>query len=172
MQLSRSFANIPEDQVCFGYISGIFGVHGEVRIFLYNPESRFLFTERSIFLLDSKGNSQSYRMKARTGAGKKIIASIKGLRSREDAREKIGHQITFLKKHLPSLVEGEWYHHQLLGMQVHTESGEFLGSIVEILPGEIEVWVCESDDQTAYIPYTEEDVLSVSIDTGVVVPDE
>ena len=55
---------------------------------------------------------------------------------------------------------------------MHTESGDFLGIIVEILPGEIEVWVCESEEQTAYIPFTEEDVLSVSIDTGVGVPDE
>jgi len=172
MQLSRNFSDIPKDQICFGYISGIFGVRGEVRLFLYNPDSRFLFTERAISLLDSNGELHKHRLRARAGAGKKIIATITGISSREQAREALGYKIIFPKKHLPPLPKGEWYHHQLLGMKVHTDSGEYLGEIVEILPGEIEVWVCETEDQTVYIPYTDEDVLTVSLDNGVVVPDE
>jgi ribosomal 30S subunit maturation factor RimM len=57
-------------------------------------------------------------------------------------------------------------------MKVHTESGLYLGAIVEIVSSEAEIWICESEDQTIYIPYTDEDVLSVSLKEGVVVPDE
>jgi 16S rRNA processing protein RimM len=122
--------------------------------------------------MDPKGNTTSCRLKARTGAGKKVIARIEGVETREDARARIGYKITFPKKHLPPLPKGEWYHHQLLGMKVHTESGEYLGLIVEIVSSEVEIWICESEDQTIYIPYTEEDVLSISLEEGVVVPNE
>lgn len=172
MQVSKSFNDVPDSHVCFGYVSGIFGVKGEVRIYLYNSDSRFLFSPRNVFLIDEKGTQTKFRMKARTGAGKKVIARIEGLENREQAREKIGHKITMLKNHLPVLPKGEWYHHQLLGMKVHTESGEYLGSIVEIVSSETEIWICESSEATIYIPYTDEDVLSVSLEDGVVVPDE
>jgi 16S rRNA processing protein RimM len=33
----------------------------------------------------------------------------------------------------PPLPEGEYYHHQLLGMRVVTESGNFLGNLIQIL---------------------------------------
>ncbi|MAA79965.1 MAG: 16S rRNA processing protein RimM [Deltaproteobacteria bacterium] len=172
MQVSKSFSDVPEDHVCFGYVSGIFGVKGEVRIFLYNSDSRFLFSPRNVFLIDEKGIQAKFRIKARTGAGKKVIARIDGVESRESAREKIGYKITMLKNHLPVLPPGEWYHHQLLGMKVHTESGEPLGEIVEIVSAETEIWICESAEETIYIPYTDEDVLSVSLIDGIVVPDE
>lgn len=172
MQVSKSFHDVPADHVCFGYVSGIFGVKGEVRIYLYNSDSQFLFSPRNVFLIDEKGACTSFRMKARTGAGKRVIARIHGIEHRDAAREKIGHKITMLKKHLPVLPKGEWYHHQLLGMSVHTESGEYLGTIVEIVSSETEIWVCESTEETMYIPYTDEDVLSVSLEDGVVVPDE
>ena len=90
MQVSKRFTDVPDDHVCFGYVSGIFGVKGEVRIFLYNSDSRFLFSPRNVFLIDDKGVQTRFRMKARTGAGKKVIARIDGLDNREAAREKIG----------------------------------------------------------------------------------
>ena len=57
-------------------------------------------------------------------------------------------------------------------MNVHTASGEFLGVVTEIVPSETDVWVVENDDSHIYIPYTSEDVLSVSLKTGIIVPDE
>ena len=172
MQVSKKFTDVPEDHVCFGYVSGIFGVRGEVRIFLYNSESRFLYSTRTVFLIDEKGVSHPFRLKARTGAGKKVIARIDGIQDREEARAKIGYKISIPKSHLPVLPKEEWYHHQLLDMKVHTESGIYLGNIVEIVSSETEIWICESKEETIYIPYTDEDVISVSLDSGIVVPDE
>ena len=57
-------------------------------------------------------------------------------------------------------------------MKVHTESGEYLGDIVEIIQNESEVWVVENKEEIYYIPNTEEDILFVSLEHGVVVPDE
>jgi ribosomal 30S subunit maturation factor RimM len=90
MHQTKKFEDIPDDQICFGYVSGIFGVRGEARVFLYNPESKFLFSSRTVFLVDEKGKATSCRLKARTGAGKKVIARIEGIESREEARACIG----------------------------------------------------------------------------------
>ncbi len=34
----------------------------------------------------------------------------------------------------PTLPEGEYYHHQLIGLQVNTDAGQTLGKVTEILP--------------------------------------
>ncbi|MEC7984272.1 MAG: ribosome maturation factor RimM [Myxococcota bacterium] len=168
----KRFSDTPKEMVCLGYISGVFGVKGEVRVFLHNPESSFLFKKRKVFLRANAESLYEDQIRVRSGAGKKIIGQLDSCRSREHAERLKGTKIFFPKAHLPSLPDGEWYIHQLLGMKVHTESGEYLGDIVEIIQNESEVWVVENKEEIYYIPNTEEDILFVSLEHGVVVPDE
>jgi ribosomal 30S subunit maturation factor RimM len=54
LYLSKDMGGIPEDQVCFGYVSGVFGIRGELRIFLHNPESRFFLYAQDVFFIHYK----------------------------------------------------------------------------------------------------------------------
>ncbi|WP_172189736.1 ribosome maturation factor RimM [Lentilactobacillus kribbianus] len=46
------------------------------------------------------------------------------------------------------LAEGEYYYHQIIGLNVVTETGQTLGTIKEILaPGANDVWVVQRDGQ-------------------------
>jgi 16S rRNA processing protein RimM len=170
-QISRIFEGIPEGYVCLGYVSGFFGTRGELRIFLYNPESDLLRSPRDVCLLGAKGDLQKCTMTVRTGAGKRIIAKLRGFENRsavEDLKEK---KILIRREALPALTDGEWYHHELLGLPVRTESGLSLGPLIEIVTGDVDFWVVESEDETHYIPNTKEEVLSVDLVTGIVVAD-
>ena len=66
----------------------------------------------------------------------------------------------------------EWYHHELIGMSVRTESGVSLGTIVEIVPGKVDILVAEHPDMVIHIPNTKSDIISISIDDGIIVPDD
>ena len=168
----KRFPDTPEHMVCLGYVSGYFGVKGEIRVFLHNPESSFLFKKRRVHLRSPEGPIREDFLRVRTGAGKKIIGRLDSCRSREEAEQLKGTQIFFPKAHLPPLKDGEWYLHQLLGMKVHTESGELLGRIVEVMQGESEIWVLENEENIYYVPNTDDDIVSVSLEYGVIVPDE
>lgn len=66
----------------------------------------------------------------------------------------------------PTLPEGEYYHHQIIGLQVFTQQGDFLGTIVEILEtGANDVFVIRPQNgREILIPNTDEVVLQIDID--------
>ncbi|HOS79065.1 MAG: 16S rRNA processing protein RimM [Chloroflexi bacterium] len=65
------------------------------------------------------------------------------------------------------LEEGEYYLHQLLGMQVSTEEGELLGEIVEVLdmPAANDVYVVHGLRGEVLIPAIREVILSMDLET-------
>lgn len=70
------------------------------------------------------------------------------------------------------LPEDEFYHHQIIGLTVHTTEGVVLGTIKEILAlGSNDVWVVkrkEAKKKDALIPYISEVVKEVDLEKGEV----
>ena len=97
------------------------------------------------------------------------------------ARTYIGSTICIHTKNLPHTDEDEFYHYQLLGLAVTTVSGSVLGSVTEIVAStesedtiedeNIDILIVENDEMKYYIPFTREDVLEISLQTGILVPD-
>ena len=169
--ITKVFSEIPSSYICLGYISGVFGVRGEVKVFLHNPETDLFDLFQNFILMDGSEKRTPVELRIRSGAGKKIIGKIAGVDNRNSAEALVGKTILFPKESLPALPAGEWYHHQLLGLVVKTKSGENQGRIVEIIPGEVDIWVCENEDFRIFIPHTDDDVLSVNLESGIVIPD-
>lgn len=65
--------------------------------------------------------------------GEGMLIAFEGLSSPEVARD-LRNQFVYVKTdELPDLPSGEFYHHQLIGLQVVSPLGEDYGHIVEIL---------------------------------------
>ena len=62
-----------------------------------------------------------------------ILAQVDGYREREEAARLTNIDIAVKRAQLPVLQEGEYYWHQLIGMQVVTPEGILLGSVSEML---------------------------------------
>jgi 16S rRNA processing protein RimM len=74
------------------------------------------------------------------------------------------------KESLEALPPGEFYWYQLLGLRVKTESGNFLGTLEEIMPtGSNDVFVVRRDAQEVLIPATDEVVVQVDLQEKVMV---
>jgi 16S rRNA processing protein RimM len=69
---------------------------------------------------------------------------------------------------LPELPAGQWWAHQVEGIEVVTESGRALGSIADVLPYPAQdLWRVIADDGTeTLVPAVEELVVSVDIAGG------
>ena len=67
----------------------------------------------------------------------------------------------------PTLSDGEFWPHQIVGAEVRTESGRSLGRIVEIVrtPAN-DVWVARGDEGESLIPALRDLVLSVDVAAG------
>jgi 16S rRNA processing protein RimM len=68
------------------------------------------------------------------------------------------------------LPEGEFYHHQLLGLSVLDESGEFLGKVTEIIQtGANDVYVVTDEaEKEILLPAIAEVILDVDLDTKII----
>ena len=167
---------VSRDEVRLGYVSGIFGVRGEVRLFLDNPNSVLLDAAQVVSLRSPAGGppqtDRVVKLKARSGAGKRIIGCIAGVGGREEARGLQGLEIWIDRARLPELADGEWYLQDLIGLAVQTESGEMLGTIREIHQSSSrDFWEVMGPSGRRFVPVTSEVVQKVEIGVGVVIAD-
>ena len=168
---SKHLPGVRDDELRFGKVNGVFGIRGEVRLFLYNRESDLLATSREVVLLQD-GKRRIVRIQSRSGAGKRVLGRITGVSTPEEAHALIGAEILVPTSSLPKLPDDTYYHHQLLGLPVHTESGELLGTIREIhTSGDVDLWLVRGEDAEIYIPAIVDEVISVTPGVGVVVTD-
>jgi 16S rRNA processing protein RimM len=119
---------IAEDEVELGFVSGFFGVRGELRLHLHNRESEFFATARRVILVGPEGERMAAVMRARPGAGKRILGRIDGVDGRDEAQQWHQWRIVVPRAELPALGEDEFYLTDVEGMEVHVE-GSFIGRV-------------------------------------------
>ena len=71
-------------------------------------------------------------------------------------------------KEIPDLPAGDYYHHQLIGLQVINENEQQIGMVVEILvTGANDVLVVQQkDNKEVLLPYVSEYLIEVNLDLG------
>jgi len=136
-------------QVVVGTVLGVHGVHGHIRIRpLSDVPDRFdggntLYLEGSPVLIESSSPA---------GANL-LLLKLAGIDSPSAARSLIGQELSAPAESSPELPEGEYFHYQLMGMQVFTEEGENLGSISEIIvTGSNDVYVVSGAEGEILLP--------------------
>ncbi|WED42526.1 ribosome maturation factor RimM [Legionella cardiaca] len=84
---------------------------------------------------------------------KSILAQVEGYNEREQVAALTNVDIAVSREQLPILAEGEYYWHDLIGMQVVNQQGVLLGEVVEIMPtGANDVLVIEGEKRHL-VPY-------------------
>ena len=67
------------------------------------------------------------------------------------------------------LAEGQFYHHQIIGLQVKTTSGEYIGEITDILTGKSnDNYIIHGATGEILIPAIEDVIQSIDLSTGIV----
>jgi 16S rRNA processing protein RimM len=65
------------------------------------------------------------------------------------------------------LPEGQYYHHQIIGLQVWTTQGELLGNVTEVLSGKSnDNYIVPGANGEILIPAIEDVVKSIDLDQG------
>jgi len=97
----------------------------------------------------------------------KAIIKLNTIDSFEDAQHLQGQLVEINCGQILPLPEGQYYHFQLIGLEVWTTQGELLGNITHILtsPGNDNYVVCGSKGEIL-IPAIEDVVESINLDEG------
>lgn len=113
----------PDRPVVLAVITGAHGLGGEVRL--------KLFGEGPDALKRYKGfNGGTLTLKAIKPVKGGAIARFAEIADRTAAERALGMDITVPRSALPPLGEGEYYHHDLIGLPAVSTSGEALGTVV------------------------------------------
>lgn len=121
---------LPEE-LELGHLMGAFGVRGEVKLYLHNPDSDLLARPRDVVLQGPDGSRRTARLRARTGAGRKVIGVVEGVNDRDGAAALTGWRVRIPASALPPPAEDEFYVHQVLGARVES-GGVAVGQVHDV----------------------------------------
>ena len=96
---------------------------------------------------------------------KTIVANIKGVNDREQAREYIGLDVYIETSQLPKLAKGQYYWNQLIGLKVINTNDVILGEVSSMVAtGSNDVMVVKGKKEH-WVPYIEPFLIKVNIDS-------
>lgn len=117
--------------VILGRITGLYGVHGGVKIQSYTRPRERIFSYHPWYLRRDRQWMESPARRERSDV-KGIIAVISGIEDRDAASPLLGSDIAVRRDQLPGLGKGEFYQVDLIGLELKDISGKRLGRLTEI----------------------------------------
>ena len=160
-----------EHWVVIGRFGRPHGIKGFISIYSFtDPRDNILSYSDWHALINNAW--QPIKLLSAQANNKNIVAQIEGFSERELVARLTNAEIAIHKKQLAPLAAGEYYWHQLIGMDVVGKQGQPFGTVVEIMPtGSNDVLVVQGDKRHL-IPYLPgQFVVSVDDTTRVIVVD-
>ena len=165
----RGSASASDDQlVRVGSISGPFGTGGEARIISYceRPEAIAEYSP----LVSAEG-LRTFHLEITRKSGNALIARLDGVDTREQAAALTGTGLFARRETFPAPDEDEFYHADLIGLEVRDGDGKQVGSVVDVLnhgAGDL-IEVSAADGDSLLIPFTRQAVPEVCVGKGLII---
>jgi 16S rRNA processing protein RimM len=156
--------------LAIGQIAGAHGVRGELKVdVLTDDPQRFGLLERVLVGPDD-GEPVPYGVEGYRMHQQRVLLKLAGVDTREQAATLRGQLVQVPIDEAMPLEEGEYYEHQIVGLDVWTAEGERLGTIAEILyvPSN-DVYVVQDTSRArreCLIPALSGVVLAVDLEAG------
>jgi 16S rRNA processing protein RimM len=160
---------LPE-RVCIAAIAGAHGVRGEVRLKSFTAEPGAVADYSP--LTDDAGRSYDLTLGAPIKGG--FVARLSGVASKEAADALRGTRLYVPRERLPGLADDEFYHADLIGLEVVDTGGVILGRVQAVLDhgaGDLLEIAAAGRAGTILLPFTRSTVPTVDLDAGRLVAD-
>lgn len=118
-----------ESRICVGAIAGAYGVRGEVRLKSFCAEPQAIADYGPLWSED--GRQFTLTLGAQVAQG--FAARLSGVASKEQADALRGMRLFAERDQLPGLPEDEFYHADLIGLEVFDTGGQSLGRVKAVL---------------------------------------
>ena len=159
------------ERVCLGAIAGAFGVRGEVRLksFTATPEDIAAYGP-----LSTEDGARRFEVTLTGQTKGALTARLSGVPTREAAEALRGTRLYVPRDVLPELPEDEFYHADLVGLEVFDTGGARLGRVRAVHDhgaGDLLEIHAPGLRQTALLPFTRAAVPTVDLAAGRIVAD-
>lgn len=157
------------DRICVGAIAGAFGVKGEVRLKSFCAEPSDIAGYGPLMTEDGKRSFTVRLTRPVTGG---LGARLSGVATREDAEALKGVTLWAPRTALPSLPDDEFYHADLIGLEVVDTGGQVLGRVRAVFDhGAGDILEVVGGAQILLLPFTRAVVPTVDLTARRIVAD-
>ncbi|NNE87728.1 MAG: 16S rRNA processing protein RimM [Silicimonas sp.] len=159
------------DKVCVGAIAGAFGVKGEVRLKSFCAEPEAIQTYGA---LTSEDGEQSWTVKISRQVKGGFAARLSGVQYKDQADKLRGVRLYAPREALPDLPDDEYYHADLMNLQVFDTGGVEIGKVRAVLnhgAGDLLEITGPHLKQPVLLPFTQESVPTVDLPSGRIIAD-
>ena len=158
-------------RVCVGALAGAFGVRGEVRLksFCAEPEAVARYGP-----LSTEDGTRRFEVTLTGSVPQGFSARLSGVTTREAAEALKGVRLYADRDRLPALPEDEFYHADLIGLEVADPGGRVLGRVSAVHDhgaGDILEIAPAGGGATFLVPFTRAAVPTVDLARGRIVAD-
>ena len=155
--------------VTIGIVAKPKGVGSHLRVLplTFDP-SRFLDLD-SIFI-EKEGALHERVIENVEIKGKYVFLKIEGIETMDECRNFVGSEVKINESYSPPLPEGEYYHYQIIGLEVFTDSGHYLGKVTDILEtGSNDVYSVVDGKREVLIPAIAEVIEEINLNKNRII---
>jgi 16S rRNA processing protein RimM len=154
--------------ICVARIGAAHGVRGAVKLWTFTEDP---LTVKDYGPLMTKDGARQFEVTHVREARDHLVATLKGIATREDAERLNGLELYIAREKLPETDEDEYYHADLIGLAAVNAANEPLGRVTAIHnfgAGDI-IEIAPTHGATMLLPFTNAVVPTVDLAGGRVV---
>ena len=154
--------------ICVARIGAAHGVRGAVRLWTFTEDP---FAVKDYGPLTTKDGARQFEVTHVREAKDHLVATLKGVTTREDAERLNGIELYIAREKLPATDDDEYYHADLIGLAAVNAANEPLGRVTAIHnfgAGDI-IEIAPAHGPTMLLPFTNAVVPTVDLAGGRVV---
>lgn len=159
------------DLICVGTIAGAFGVQGEVRLKSFTADPTAIADYAP---LSNEDGTRIFSVTLTRPINNGFAARLGGVKTKEEADALKGVKLFAEREKLPELSDDEFYHTDLIGLEVYDTGGTLLGRIKAVMnhgAGDILEVNSAGNSGSVLVPFTLEIVPTVDLTAGRIVAD-
>jgi len=141
------------------------GVHGEMLMEVFTDFPERLQAGSTLFVGETY---RPFTIVSQRWHKASLLIRFEELQTREEAGLLRNQYVYVRVADLPPLSAGDYYHHQILGLQVVSEAGEYLGTVIDILEtGANDVCIVRAESgQEFLLPFIDPVIIRIDLEAG------
>jgi 16S rRNA processing protein RimM len=154
--------------ICVARIGAAHGVRGAVKLWTFTEDP---FAVKEYGPLMTRDGARQFEVTHVREARDHLVATLKGIATREDAERLNGLELYIAREKLPATDDDEYYHADLIGLAAVNTANEPLGRVTAIHnfgAGDI-IEIAPTQGPTMLLPFTNAVVPTVDLAAGRVV---
>lgn len=161
----------PPDYLVVGRIAAPHGTQGEFRLAILTNHPEHLEVLRTFYLGDDRLPLRVRRVRIQESGGEALVR-VTEFTTPDDVVERKGELVWMARLEAPPLPEGEFYHYELLGLDVVDLDGRLLGRVAEIIEtGANDVYAVRGPEGEMLLPVIESVIREIDPANGRMVVD-